>query len=331
MGGIRSHRIGEVRAQAVDPVDLKTVRTLVFGQFGSQAPNASEASAAARAFLGLWKGTDGPAQLERGRFVDPAGEENVVWLAYWLDAEAYERWRRRPEVREFWSGLPLDGPVGYWREISMIPRGHLDAIYSQSEQIPRVSAWSSVLDMGDGDAMVAEPLRPELAVFTPTRAETRHRRIHLDGPGNLCVIRSGPELVCGRMTGGLGTLIADPGNGCIAARRVCEQDVHGVESDQTYTVAWFLSFSHLLRWARTHNGHLLIYASFFRMVAGRDERPFDRTWWHEVSVLPRGYVITEYVNCHNGTGLLPLLDSAVEMALAGEWDPDELGQRFGDR
>jgi aldoxime dehydratase len=103
-----------------------------------------------------------------------------------------------------------------------------------------------------------------------------------------------------------------------------------VDGDQMYTVAWFLSFSHLLRWARAHNGHLLIYASFFRMVAGR-AHPLDRTWWHEVSVLPRGYVVTEYVNCHNGTGLLPLLDSALELALAGERDPDELGQRFGER
>jgi aldoxime dehydratase len=313
MGGIRSHRVREGRAQPAEPVGLRAVKTLVFGQFGVQAPSARDASAAARSFLALWRGTDGPAQLERGRFVDAAGTENVVWLAYWLDGEAYERWRGSPKVTELWWGLPLDGAAGYWREISMIPRDHLDAIYSQSEEVPYLSAWSSVLDIAHGERMLTEPLRPELAAFTPTRAETRHRRIQLDGPGNLCLIRSGPELVWGHMTADLGSLIANPGNGCIAARRVREQDVQGLDRGHTYTIAWFLSFSHLLRWARTHNAHLLIYASFFKMVAGRDARPLDRTWCHEVSVLPRGYVSTEYVNCHNGTGLLPLLDSAVEM------------------
>lgn len=319
------------------------MKTLVFGQFGSQALSPVSAAAAARSHAALWRGPGAPARLERGRFIDPAGNENIVWLAYWPDVDAYERWHTATAVREFWQYLPLDGPAGYWREVSIIPREHLDAVYCEAgwgdtvsnhpartdarAGVANLSGWRDLLDMGAGDPLSAEPLRPELAAFTPTRVDTRGRRIHLEGPGNLCLIRSGPETDIGPMSSsplgearrtGLESLVGQPESGCIAVRRVWEQDVHGLDGDHRYTIAWFLSLAHLLRWARAHNGHLLIYASFFRMVAGRDGQPVDRNWWHEVSVLPRGYVVSEYVNCHNATGLLPLLDSAVEMALAGE-------------
>jgi hypothetical protein len=36
--------------------------------------------------------------------------------------------------------------------------------------------------------------------------------------------------------------------------------------------------------------------------------------WHEVSVIPKGLASAEYVNCHNRTGFLTILDQQLASA-----------------
>jgi hypothetical protein len=69
-----------------------------------------------------------------------------------------------------------------------------------------------------------------------------------------------------------------------------------------------------MTWSRAHRTHLEIYGAFFQMMLGKDGEPMDMSLWHEVSVIPKGNGTSEYINCHNRTGFLTILDHVLETA-----------------
>ncbi|MEW9518266.1 phenylacetaldoxime dehydratase family protein [Streptomyces tubercidicus] len=310
----------------------------VFVQYACQAPSALEAAQGAAALAGHFAGPHRPDVLDRGSFVDTAGLHNVVWLAYWYDPQAYSKWQESDPVRSAWSGLPDQGPIGHWREACVIPLERNEILHShhcddyatsgvcqhlavEMHETPVHDYWGAARDRIPASA--TETLEPELPVFvpsTPGESETRGRRITVEVPGNVTLIRTAQDWSASSLyrekyltdvrpvkDRGVDFLATNPESGCIAARNLAEEAADGTPLDRACTLAWFASLEHLMTWCRSHRTHLEIYASFYRMAGGA-EGPLDVAFWHEVSVLPSGSVTAAYVNCHPRTGFLPLSD-----------------------
>ncbi|WP_182886058.1 phenylacetaldoxime dehydratase family protein [Microbispora sp. H10885] len=90
--------------------------------------------------------------------------------------------------------------------------------------------------------------------------------------------------------------------GCLSAR-LADLIVSNDDRVQTATLAWFLSLSHLERWAHSHATHLAIFKSAGELIA-RFAPDIHVTLGHEVYVAPEGGRM-EYLNCHDQTGFLP--------------------------
>lgn len=305
-----------------------TASAFVFAQYGCQAPTRAAADEAAEAVAKHFAGPDAPVIVDRGSFVDTAGEHNVVWLAYWQDPEAHRRWSATPEVRAHREALPEHGPVGNWREECRIPVDHLETLHTHRPQDYATSGLAQRVEVAETqthdywgaarDRIAAADLTPELTSFVPQAADTRGRRVTVEVPGNVALIRTAQDWSASTLyretylrdvkpvkDRGVDFLARHAESGCIAARNLDEEAPGGAPLDRACTVAWFASLEHLLAWCKSHRTHLDIYASFFQMVGG-GAGPLDVAFWHEVSVLPAGSVTTEYVNCHPATGFLPL-------------------------
>jgi phenylacetaldoxime dehydratase/aldoxime dehydratase len=308
----------------------------VFAQYACQSRSADQAVEGAAALEDLFAGPDRPDVLDRGSFVDTTGAHNAVRLAYWLDPRSHERWQRSEPVRTAWAKLPADGPVGHWREVCVIPAERNETLHTHRREdyatgglsqykavdlpeTPVHDYWGAARDRIAASA--TDPLEPALRVFEPQATEeegTLGRRVTVEVPGNVALIRTAQDWSASTLyrekyladvkpvkDRGVDFLAAHPDSGCIAARNLAEESRDGAPLDRACTIAWFASLDHLLTWCRSHRTHLEIYAGFFQMVGG-GEGPLDVAFWHEVSVLPSGSVTAEYVNCHPGTGFLPL-------------------------
>ena len=321
------------------PGDVSAVQV---AQFGAQAATADQAAAAVAGYRPLFLLEDGPQELNRGLFVDAEGYANAVFTAYWFNVDAYDRWARHATVQAFWSRLPVDGAIGYWREVACVPVDHIDTLYTTHDPIkhnqPGVAQhgtmavckahdyWGAVRDRMP--AAGHDELAPELASYKPTTQETRGRRLSVTVPGNVCMARHHEDWreapvfgavyradVAGIKEAGVRHLAAHPELGCVTAREISGQDLDGTATGTADAVAWFLSLEHLLSWTRSDPSHLAIYTAFFKIATTMKEgEVWDVPMWHEVFVVPQGHATAEYVNCHNHTGFLTIVDHQGDFA-----------------
>lgn len=311
------------------PSDVKTV---TFVQLGVQADDLERAVAERERLTDLLRGDHAPLIIDRGTFTEVDGRPTAISLAYWLDPDTYERWWSQEAVQTAWAELPVDGPVGYWREVAHIPRSRIETLHTHtgteypttglSQLLPveitqTHDYWGAARDRIPASSIDA--LAGDLAGTPETGPNGRASRVKVTPPDNLCLIRTAQDW--SRSTAFREAYLADvqpvkdagvrylqdePAvSGCISARNIHEQDATGQASDKASTVAWFASLDDLLVWCRKHPTHLAIYGSFFKMVSSQ-EAPLDVAFWHEISVLPAGSVEAEYVNCSSATGLLRL-------------------------
>jgi len=320
------------------------VTEILFAQFGVQAPALEAANLALAELVGLITSGDVPTVLDRGQFVDAYGYAHATLMAYWFDPNAYARWSSQPAVEEFWRSRPDTGPIGYYRETSIIPRDHIETLYTPHDpkeyDTPGIAQhvevgptkvhdyWGSARDRIT--ASEHDDLDGELFEYTPTEVETLGRRIEVPVPGNVCLIRTAQDWrnstafkddyfanVGPVKDAGVDYLAVNPATGCIQTRKVDEQALDGQVIERDCTIGWFLSLEHLMTWSRAHRSHLEIYGAFFQMMQGKDGIPMDMSLWHEVSVIPKGAATSLYVNCHNRTGFLTILDHVREFAPVG--------------
>jgi Haem-containing dehydratase len=308
------------------------VTEIVFCQYGASAPDAQAAAGEVERLRGVFAGDAAPDVLDRGVFVDRAGEHNDVLLVYWFDRQRFEAWRESAATRSAWRAHADSGPIGVWRETATISRSRLESLYSHPPGFARTSGISDSFEQdvtpyhdywGAARDRIAEsrhdPLHGELdRLDSVPSPETRGRRLTVTGPANLCLIRTAQDWTQSRTfrdvylndvapvkDAGMEFLRRTPETGCIEARNISETDLDGRLLDRSCTVAWFISLGHLEDWSKSHKTHLAIYGSFFKMLQHSSD-PLDVVFWHEVSVLPRGAVRGEYVNCHPDCGLLRL-------------------------
>ncbi|WP_460065280.1 phenylacetaldoxime dehydratase family protein [Streptomyces sp. YKOK-I1] len=311
------------------------VTEILFAQFGVQAPSPEEADKAIEEMLPLFGGEAQPTVLDRGRYTDAYGYANATLMAYWFAPEEYTRWTGQEAVAAYWASRPVSGPLGFYREAVTIPRDHIETLYTPHDpkeyDTPGIAQhvqvaptrvhdyWGSARDRIT--ASRTDELEGALYAYTPTTEETLGKRVSVTVPGNVCLIRTAQDWRRSTVFKddyfahvdpvkdiGVDYLAVNPDTGCLQTRKIREQALGGEIIDRACTVGWFLSLEHLMTWSRGHRSHLEIYGAFFQMMQGKDGQPMDMSLWHEVSVIPEGGGSSEYVNCHNRTGFLTLLD-----------------------
>ncbi len=313
-----------------------------FAQFGAQAKTAAEAAAALEAYRPLFALEDGPVELNRGVFDDAESYTNALFIAYWTDTAAYDRWLRQDAVQGFWSQLPVDGGVGYWQEIVLVPTERIDTLYTPDDPVandqPGVAQHGKMgVCQAHGywgaarhriRASKKDDFAPQLASYEPTKQETHGRRISITVPGNVCIARHHEDWrkaevfgdvylrnVAGIKEAGVKHLERHPELGCVSAREIKGHDLDGDAINSSNSIACFLSLGHLETWTRADPSHLAIHDAFLEVVAQmKPGETWDVPMWHEVYVIPEGNAEAKYVNCHNRTGFLTLLDRQLATA-----------------
>ena len=274
------------------------------------------------------------ARIERAWYTDAEGYRNDVLVCYWSDEATYLQWANG-EFAAWWSAPErLAGETGYWREVFSAPADHRETLFSGDDRPAGLAALGTRLFgpvaehgyWGGARDRIPVSASDELDVerkLEPRRGTTLGRRLSVEPPEHVCVIRSAQDstdctgreadLYQGRvypvLIKGMDYLRDHPREtGCFSCRFMHELEADGTASPRSFAVAHFVSLGHLERWAASHPMHLAIFEEFLAMAAELGPAMRLRLW-HEVYVLPRGAGRFEYLNCHPGTGLLPFLES----------------------
>ncbi|GAA2887386.1 phenylacetaldoxime dehydratase family protein [Streptosporangium fragile] len=304
-------------------------------QLAVQHRAAEEATAVVAGITDRLHGAHAPVTYERATHVDGLGYTNEIILAYWLDAEAEKSWGAEHPL-DSWAGPELTaegGPIGLWSETLRAPVDHFETSYSYDSPswglASRFPAAPNIYHsyngaMRDRIAAAEDGGLAGEAEHLPQAGpvEPAGRHLVVTTPGNVCFIRSPQgwrqcpdderawfeQRVLPVYREGVEYLAGNPHEtGCLSARLV-DLTVSNDDRMQTATLAWFLSLSHLERWAHSHPTHIAIYRSFGEFAA-RFAPDIHMTLGHEVYVVPEG-ALMEYLNCHGQTGLLPHFPAA---------------------
>ena len=299
--------------------------------FGTQL-ESGETAVGRHAVCDFFAGDDAPANVESASYLDRNGHYNLISAAYWTDPARYERWNVKSGFESWWNDPARSrDQVGHFREVLIVPKDRFETIFSHGSvvgiaklggsvigPIREHNYWGSMRDrMGiaaDNDLISSYgDSLPRLGSTT-----TMGRRLRLNVPENLAVIRSGQDWtdcvgaelatydgsVRPALREGMHFLRDHPDEtGCCEMRFAQQTDDDGSPLKKTFGLGYFLSLAHLERWAATHPSHLAIFSRFGKMVRefGAD---LKLKLWHEVSVLPATQQTFEYINCHAETGLL---------------------------
>ena len=276
---------------------------------------------------------DGPLHYEQATFIDKEGYANHVYICYWTNPINYLIWSGSPEVKVWWDNPARQNETaGYWREVIFAPLERLETLFSSEDAAGMATLangfsgpvrehgyWGGMRDRMPASAHNGFPgTAGEELAYLPL-VESRRKRIRITPSENICLIRSAQNWTQCKdgeldlyqndvhpvLTEGMNFIRDNPlDTGCISCRFMGELNGSGEKQSKTFGMAYFLTMAHLEAWVRSHPTHLAIFRSFHRMVQQLDFQ-LDLKLWHEVTVLPRGPHVFEYVNCHEKTGLLP--------------------------
>ncbi|WP_110973244.1 MULTISPECIES: phenylacetaldoxime dehydratase family protein [Pseudomonas] len=306
------------------------VSQYVMAYFGVQGKGESQLGAVCAALrqivqhLGL---DNAPRHYDMAHYVDAAGYDNMIAIAYWDDPAIFQRWEADERVAGWWNAAQReqDG-LGYFREIASPGVERFETLYAmpvgmegvglamgtRSGEIQEHGYWGSMRDrvpLSQTDAMQPSG---------DLKASREPARVKVGGHENLVIIRSGQDwsetveeerdLYLGEMEPVLRAgmdFLRDDGLpvGCYSNRYMQHIDARGQREEKSFSVSHWRSMSHLERWSESHPTHIEIFGTFMRMVQ-RLQGELKWKGYHEVSVLRAADQHYEYINCHPGTGLL---------------------------
>jgi aldoxime dehydratase len=309
---------------------------IVMAYFGTQLHGGNEQDLSDQ--IGrFFDSSQGPATVERAKFVDRAGARNFISAAYWTNPRDYDDWRNSSGFQSWWGDpARLSEGQGYFREIMTVPPDRFETIFSSGAifgvaksgtevvgPIREHNYWGSMRDRircSENDPLTSGFSSSLNRVGV---ASTRGCRLQVEVPGNLAVIRSGQD-----WTECVGTELSEytdavrpalnvamnflrdhaEETGCCDMRFAEEIEVNGSPTKRTFGLGLFLTLENLENWAATHPAHLTIFSAFGKMIRRYGES-LKLKLWHEVAVLPSTGHTFEYLNCHSETGLLPFFPS----------------------
>ncbi|KAF4981263.1 hypothetical protein FZEAL_2889 [Fusarium zealandicum] len=306
----------------------------------SRSKGASEAKAQAEEFIIAWLGeevSDRPTASESFSMIDGNDVRGArVWVCYWLNEAKFHEGLKRLSLGQLFAKLPSPGreSIGVWQERFSSQVSRLETNYSGLDYLPGLAKlpgtgtaehtltayWGAARDRIPDSA---HDLFPQDHV-TQLKAVPQGVGQHLVGSNydNIVHIRSGQfwencggvetnsyeEKLEPTLQAGLEYLWDNPvDGGAVGLRYLRNTDPLSPGSDsarkETCAAGFFTSLGALEGWAKSHRSHLAIFkgALAHAKVFG-DDRKF-RTW-HEVSVLRRGDVRFEYINCASETGVM---------------------------
>ncbi|MGO4003378.1 phenylacetaldoxime dehydratase family protein [Pseudomonas fluorescens] len=278
----------------------------------------------------LFRADDAPAHWDTAYCIDAQGFHNCMAIAYWSDVDAFNRWRTGSGFALWWDDAErATGELGWFMEVVCPTVDRFETAFSSperaegvahlavcmSEPIIEHAYWGSARDRLP--VAQVDPLRMSAE---PAVVDTRRgKRVRVQGRSNLCLIRSGQDwsdtseqerdLYLNEMSP---TLLAgmdflrDQGReiGCLNCRFMQVLDSNtGQALEKSFGLAYFDELSNLERWAKTHPTHVAIFSGFMRYVQTLNSQVQLRLY-HEISVIPAGAQLFEYVNCHPESGLL---------------------------
>ena len=311
------------------------VAHLLFAMYGIQSPHESMRDDFIIALSQLFDNLSSPVRLERCRFIDQNHSDCDMLLAYCADAETFSNWWRTPVVQQSWQELTTqtDEDTGYWREVLVTDKRRFNYAAGVEDQVASAAVlplkpsntfgyWGAYRDRLP--ASTEDEFLSDFANVPSIREhETKGRRLRVKIPDNLCLIREGQGWGnCGaeeksvwdqHMADVVDEWVDFLGNephetGCLSVRKCQEVEVlEGLAQPRQCQIAFLLSLGHIEQAARTHSTHLAVHKSFIQMYQEPKFEPKMHVWV-EVHILKQNDLFTEYVNCHNKTGLLPYFE-----------------------
>lgn len=259
------------------------------------------------------------------------GLRETMCIAYWRSNEAARTCLASPLFTRYWERLVAQASdYGVFKECMNIPFKRSETLfsgpvhdhgYSQMRKdivgpINEHMYWGGMRDR------IAFSANDPLESVSPVRVvEKTDRRVVVEAHENLCVIRSGQdwshcegeqlaeylEQIEPVLRAGM-NFLRDEGNSvnCYATRYIKDLSLKGEDIRRSCGLAYFRTMKDLEEWAEHHPTHLEIFNTFLS-IAPKYGPDLQLRLWHEVSVLPAGNQLAEYVNCRDGTGLLSAL------------------------
>ncbi|MGR8947673.1 MAG: phenylacetaldoxime dehydratase family protein [Gammaproteobacteria bacterium] len=311
------------------------VSHLVFGMYGVQSPHADIREIFIAELASLCDAEGGPGRVEHCRFVDNNGIACDMLLTYGVDRAAHDAWWQSAPLQKWWQSKAQDmqPEAGYWREVLNTDKDRFNYAAGVEDKVGSAAVlplkpsntfgyWGSYRDRLP--ASVQDSFESEFTEVPPILShKTKGRRLKVAIPDNLCLIREGQawgncgaeekavwdEQMAAVVDEWVGFLGSDPQvTGCLSVRQCNELDVQtGKPQPKQCQIAFLLSLGHIEHAARTHVAHLAVHKAFVRMYR---EPAFDPKMhvWVEVHILKKDDLETEYVNCHEKTGLMPFFE-----------------------
>jgi aldoxime dehydratase len=307
---------------------------VVMGYFGVQSKGADAHGKATAARLHIARGfgaADGPGHHDLAHFVDTAGYDNSVAIAYWSDRAAFARWWSNSGLGAWWQADDrLHDGLGYFREIASPRVQHYETLFNTpdrlegigtimggiSDEIREHAYWGAARDripLSQTDAL--EPSRSRAIIQDSSGLGGR---VRIAGHENVTIIRSGQEwtetagrereLYLQRMEPVLREgmkFLCEQGEtiGCYSNRYMRHIDAAGRPLEKTFGLSHWHSLADMESWAESHPTHLAIFGKFMQMVQELEFR-LNLRLYHEVSSLKADEQEYEYINCHRQTGML---------------------------
>ena len=312
-----------------------SVKRVVMAYFGVQYPSQTRgpgegvvpaaATAALRRIEAAFAAADAPGHWDRAAYVDQAGHENLISIAYWDAPARFDAWVALHGKAWTADAHAQDG-IGYFVEILRPAVERYETLFSANDRAEGIAVLAD--GMSDtvqehaywGGARDRIPLSQtdEMAPAGVPRVVAEGARRRVLPSGNLCLIRSGQDWgdtgaderrmyqndVEPVLREGM-DFLRDQGLaiGCFANRYMRVVDAEGRSLDKSFGMSWWKSLAALERWAESHPTHVAIFGAAMKYLSALGPAAKLKLY-HEVTVAAADEQFFEYLNCHEGTGML---------------------------
>jgi aldoxime dehydratase len=301
------------------------VDRVVMAYFGIQHPGVApkDVPAALKSLEALFASANGPRHTDRAGYVDEAGYNNTVSVAYWDDRGAFDLWF--PAARAAWTGVEAAG-FGKFIEVLSPSVNDYETLFSSlgrpegvaviadgmSDEILEHAYWGGMRDR------IPLSQTNEMAPAGAPAVVREGGCLRVKPHDNICLIRSGQdwsdtdsaerkmylEDVEPVLREGM-DFLRDQGLaiGCFANRYMTVLDGDGQPTEKSYGMSWWKSLATLERWAESHPTHVRIFGAAMKYLSTLGPAAKLRLY-HEVTVARAADQFFEYRDCHPGTGML---------------------------
>jgi aldoxime dehydratase len=301
------------------------VGVVVMAYFGIQHSGGAPKGlpAALKSLEAVFASANGPRHWDRAAYVDEAGYNNTVSVAYWDDRAAFDAWF--PAARAAWTGVEAAG-FGKFIEVLSPSVNDYETLFSS---LGRPEGVAVIADAMSGDVLehaywggmrdrIPLSQTSDMAPAGAPSVAREGRCLRVKPHENICLIRSGQdwsdtdsaerkmylEDVEPVLREGM-EFLRDQGLaiGCFANRYMTVLDSDGRPTEKSYGMSWWKSLAALERWAESHPTHVRIFGAAMKYLSTLGPAAKLRLY-HEVTVARTADQFFEYLDCHPGTGML---------------------------